>query len=240
MRSALGAPSAWRSCRAGHDGPGAVGLEVLEGEVDVGRRAHGRPGPREGERDREPRSPREGPAVPVRPVEVAVEIRVQPRPAPVEPRVVADRVEPEDPRGGGPVDRPRRGAGAVERPLDEAVRVDHDVRPARGHGVGGHDEVGLAVVVDQQVAGVRRVVVDRLGHELAVVGAVAVGVGAREPRRRRRRRASPPGWAAAAPPWPGASRCSGRSPCPRRRSSARRRRPRRARARRRRCAPRPG
>ena len=103
------------------------------------------------------------------------------RPAQWQLGVVAGGVEPEDPRRRRAVDRSGRRAGAVEGPLDEAVGVHDDVGAPRDQGIGRRQEVGLGVVVDEQVARRRRVVEDRLRNELAVVGAVAVGVGAGQP-----------------------------------------------------------
>ena len=98
----------------------------------------------------------EHPVVAVRPVEIAVGVGVGPGPAPVEQRVVADRVEPEDPGRRRAIDRPGQRARAVEGSLDERVGVDDDVGPPRDQGVGGREEVGLGVVVDEEIPGLRR------------------------------------------------------------------------------------
>ena len=115
-------------------------------------------------------------------VEVAVGVGVAPRALPVPVAVVARRVDPEHARRGRRVDLAREPAGAVERPEQERVRVDHDVRPEHvGDVVGGQAELVGRVVVEEPVGRAGRHVVGDLGHELAVARRVAVVVAPRQP-----------------------------------------------------------
>ena len=103
---------------------------------------------------------------------------------PVAARVVAGRVDPEDARGVRAVDGLRGDAGAVERPVEERVRVDDDIDARLPAGpvdepVDGLRELELRVVVDERVARARRDVPHDLRDVRAVAGRL---VGARDAR----------------------------------------------------------
>ena len=98
---------------------------------------------------------------------------------PVAARVVAGRVGPEDAGVVRAVDRLRRDAGAVERAVEERVRVHDDVDARLAVGavdepVDGLRELELGVVVDERVARAGRDVPHDLRDVRAVAGRLVV------------------------------------------------------------------